>query len=603
MKAHLFLTAVLAIIVTNASTQPQLYTFDTPDTTTFTQEQEDRWEIVRDDTTYSETNFIDLGDIRSLSGYEGKIQVEFPSSSSLDSLTFRVNRIGGDPDEFFWYGQLVDTTKGHYGDLFYLDDGTETHGWFDVSYLTYEIIDLTGGVHVLAELDTALNWGSCGNESSSIPNIENSEHTRVSLRSNNPCDIRVVFAHDPDVKGSEAKLKARARQDIFAMNVALKNSEVYPKDARYVFAGVEELPSFSQGDRSKTDIDALTTGDAADELQDAMTDTKADIAIVYVPKLYLDPEGLVSGRAKEIETGNHDHAFCVVTVHSRLRRLSSAHESAHIIGARHHNDETPPEEHRAHSIILPTGIPPLFDGNARTIVYGGEGNKKHIQHFSNPDVDFAFQATGTSTRDNAYKLRDNGCDVAEFDNTVLLGAAIDGPLEASVDDDVTLTASPIGGVSPYSYTWEGSEDGVNFTSIGSTASITYTVVESDNNFNFIRLKVCGTNDCCMAYHRIFTLEFIAVQGDDSKPAEILAIHPNPAKGQFTVAFELSEDSDVALTTASINGSITNQHKGFYVKGRHQVQLTSDTNISKFESVSLFVNGVLVDSRKLLIIKQ
>jgi hypothetical protein len=139
-------------------------------------------------------------------------------------------------------------------------------------------------------------------------------------------------------------------------------------------------------------------------------------------------------------------------------RYTFAHEIGHHFGCRH-------------SIPLGTGCPHgknMLNGR-NTIMANGAANNTRIQHFSNPDISFGGEETGTTgSRNNAAQIRGAFCEVVNNNTPVFFAANLDIDPVVCEDYPFTAYAIPEEGwgttlgfweqwcAGPYSYQWSWS---------------------------------------------------------------------------------------------------------------------------------------------------
>jgi len=127
------------------------------------------------------------------------------------------------------------------------------------------------------------------------------------------------------------------------------------------------------------------------------------------------------------------------------------------------------------------------------------------------------------------------CDVSE-DSLIVNFLTSDAPTVTVVDNgDETATASPMGGLPPYSYLWS---DGQTTETAIDVAGQTLDVTVTDAN----GCTVMGTVD-------------VSVGVGDIKELELLEIAPNPTQGLVVVKMELNTAEAVNLQMYDINGRV------------------------------------------------
>jgi hypothetical protein len=126
-----------------------------------------------------------------------------------------------------------------------------------------------------------------------------------------------------------------------------------------------------------------------------------------------------------------------------------------------------------------------------TLVHQLRDGHTRILNFSNPNVQVGGGATGTSTENNATQVSSQFLTVANFragNTTMLVGMTGLGYVPAFSTQ--TWEADVRCGTPGFTFQWATSSDGIDFTPIGSGATVTFTVGNSDF---FIRVIVTDAN--------------------------------------------------------------------------------------------------------------
>jgi hypothetical protein len=233
------------------------------------------------------------------------------------------------------------------------------------------------------------------------------------------------------------------------INLAFINSEVFNKRVRV--RTVNYTPNFPLTNNIENDLNALS---ANQDAQITLQQSGADVGILLTNQNY----GQVFGIANSLDPFS-TNKFCISQVaFINSIRYTFAHELAHQFGCLHSNP-------------LTTGCPHGFNMpiGRNTIVANNAPNNTRIQHFSNPDVLFAGQATGVDgARNNAAQIRGAFCEVANNNTPVIFSANFEheqfvceglpfwasGISEGAYQENIWGLLEPCQG--PYTYQWSWS---------------------------------------------------------------------------------------------------------------------------------------------------
>ncbi len=326
---------------------------------------------------------------------------------------------------YSWLGRMSDETG-----IFFTVMGERVFSKFYLGDIPYTILPLSNtGKHLLLGFDNAsINELQCAHDDSAkgshFENTKPNNDKENTYNSNNNkvddnCHLRVlvVFTDDADddmnmqIIGQgmidETNLGYVMSDMVFRMELARTISVEYTElDTR------SNVPTYAVAS-NPTEDDLINIRDGINGFEDmpALRDAYQADVVVLVKSEGLSGSNTFYGEAYGIPTGTFDpipeNAFAIVG-NSTLTtlvggRYTFAHEVGHVQGGRHSNSPTITAPSYARGAIFGTGTT-----DNRTIIANGCGGSAatgcRVNHFSNPDVDFAGTPTGTADRDNARRL-------------------------------------------------------------------------------------------------------------------------------------------------------------------------------------------------------
>ncbi|KXK39074.1 MAG: hypothetical protein UZ09_BCD002001113 [Bacteroidetes bacterium OLB9] len=210
----------------------------------------------------------------------------------------------------------------------------------------------------------------------------------------------------------------------------------------------------------------------------------ADVVVMIAP-----PSQYVSGPlACVAEIGPiSDKSTAVVPINLALDNHIFTHEIGHLYGGIHHHGAYPPQQsHLYASCASSHVINPL---NVQTLmgIY-----QPRILHFSDPDISYLMYPTGTTTENNAGRIRATGCRVAAFTQSLNVN-----PIITATENNCQLNLQAIVDQNnpDYTYEWYWNLTGIfagsspaNFIATGITLNIPEPISDPCINY-FLHLKV------------------------------------------------------------------------------------------------------------------
>lgn len=323
---------------------------------------------------------------------------------------------------------------------------------------------------------------------------------------------------------------------------------------------------------------------------------EADIAVLLTDENYGSFWGIASSIPAEI---NSRHAIVEVDdAHGGYHGF--AHEVGHLQGGRHHpdhvvDDPAEPEYARGHRFIYFGSY--WWQRRSTIMAYeskpGSPLTWETVTHFSNPDISYNGESTGSSDNDNVRYMKQTA------DHVSTLGGEYAEPLQVSFTGGIdpstgqgSFTASACGGEGGYSYEWLWA------TTLGGPN----TVLSTDKSFtqpfpegtHYITLEVTSgdgqTSSSTRTYHVYGSpgcedptspcLEVsngLISLADDEEPSSPLETglsenYPNPFNPVTTIYFELEQEGPVNLAVFDVSGRKVRQLKDAELsEGRHHIE--------------------------------
>ena len=427
-------------------------------------------------------------------------------------------------------------------------------------------------------------------------------------------DVAVFYTSDA---ASGRDIDSEIAAAMAETNLAYNNSGLNSISLNKVKAEQFDL-SESDGDISK-DINYF--------VDNSNLGSEADIAVLLTDDNYGSFWGIASSIPAEI---NSRHAIVEVDeAHGGYHGF--AHEVGHLQGAHHHpdhvSDSAEPEYARGHRFIYFGSY--WWQRRSTIMSYEDKPGSptltwETVTHFSNPDISYNGESTGSSTNDNVRRMR----QTADYVST--LGGEYTEPLQASIDGFINsdtgqgeFTASTCGGEGGYSYEWLWS------TTLGGPT----TVLSTDKSFtqpfpegtHYITLEVTSGDGQTSASNRTYHVDGnpgcedptvpctnanndgLISMNDLKEPATPLEtglsdIYPNPFNPVTTINFELEQDAPVNLAVFDVSGRKVSQLKDAELsQGTHNIEFNGSGLATGTYIVRLAINGQ-VYSRNISLIK-
>ncbi len=494
----------------NASNQEKLFITIPKESVKLDAIQNERMVKIQRGEFFKNSVFVRTGDLRNIQR-EGSITVDIPilGTSKTFSVTYVDNH---DKGGYSWSGSS--NTNGIEDAKLNIHYMTQkVFGTLETEDRYFRLIDLSSNLWAFAEIDeekgdAADNNVTCGNIS--LKPSKSIEKAMAGISGNmGVCDVDVLILYTEEAKNKEPDMTQLANNCILEFNEVLSNSAVNSCDLRFSLIGMQEI-DFEEGFDLFDDLYQAIMGyesrDAAlqnnplpnvTEANSLRDQFNADIVIVFTGERYNDGNRQYGLAGEAATVNNPSMAFAIVDVCYALgKRKTFVHETGHIFDLWHENETD--EIGRGYEFQAGG----LFDNKKRrTIMHQIKKRKKRISHFSNPEVEYEGESTGSDTPGNEINsvqiLRDNGCVVANYREIPAPSMSVGISYQPNSSPYVipggtkNYIANIMYGQPPYQYEWQISNDGFNFGNVLSTnnqLSQNYTGYQHGDEL-FIRLKV------------------------------------------------------------------------------------------------------------------
>ncbi len=308
---------------------------------------------------------------------------------------------------YTWFGALND---GQNGSVTFVVTGEDITGTIRAHGRLFAVRPIGGGYHALIEQD----FGTMPEHPAEWQQIENREISREHLRDAGAYDpfaddgsvIDILVAYTPAAAAAAGNINALIQLSVDETNQAYANSSIFPTINlvhSYQTAYVESGNFVTDVDRFRIPGDGFM-----DEVHGLRNTHKADLCVLILN----NPS--FCGLASTI-LADETEAFCGVHWSCSTGNFSFAHELGHLQGCRHNPEADPTTTPFAygHGLLDITN-------DFRTVMSYNDGTCPggsclRVQHFSNPDVNYFGNTTGSNaTHDNARVIDETAFTMANF---------------------------------------------------------------------------------------------------------------------------------------------------------------------------------------------
>ena len=518
--------------------------------------------LVRMPTSLSELNNFDVRPL----GEEGTLKA-IKSTVNANDEDVQASWVGNF-DNGRGHMILFSTAIGKFGSLFYDDKSVE-------------IFPIRPDLAVYVQNDSRKNPGLKCAESKDTPT------DGVFCEAKNDCtaviDVLViihkaalvVFNPAPNPSGNlnlgylsqNSFIQLKIKQEITRTNLAFKNSDIPNKTLRLAGIRVLDMPlspdnlsPLNSFTAIKDDKESLISNSKAIQFR---KDTKADLVVMITNQKYLG----VTGVTTQFPVAPKN-LYTIIEASTIGPDLTFQHEIGHMLGASHTIDVTGPDKDCGHAHYLP-------NGNSTIVGY----TPVRILHYSNPDVKFLGDLTGSPDHNNARKIQNAACLVADYSDKLTSGdfSFIDGKSTICcncVNAYTAYTTSWISG-NGLSYVWEWSID-ASFTNpnIISKTTKTISIPNFTKDFFYVRAKMVTPGGLTFQ-----TVKRIDVEqpcfSTNPKTVSNVTLAPNPADDFLDLTYDSAIDDSGRFTILSSSGNVFQTSKLNITRGTNTYNIVLD----------------------------
>lgn len=495
--------ALLLMFVVTASSQKVLFTVRDLSVRELTQPSKKQLDALADPSFSEKVWLITAKDLREVVK-GGFLTFYFPDGNKI---VIKASMITDNPQKgFVWSGNIVSGGNGYA--VFRVKDNMKS-AIISVDGTQYEMIPLDPDYQALVKKKADFSENGCALELPPDITTDPLDGDCEYTPDYNTCPalIDILIAVEPEA-AVEIKQKY-GTLDYFlwiaehTVNFAFWNSDIPNKEVNVKWIELESYGGLS----SEIGIDVDNFKFFAENNQ-LRTIHHADIILLLTTDRYDDVSGAVNAIGPGI-----DDAYGIVETSNFYAYHIFAHEVGHTLGCRHEwgADNAPDCAHGYLGMKTFAPVPGMTEGTGHiwttlmhrylpledflwpmgNMFYLME-NEGTILHYSNPTIIYDGIPTGSigvQSKDNAQKIRNTGCTVANFTPSSTLSVAIIPSIDCSTGA-ATYTAQPIvpaagfPGQPPYAYNWSWSLDGVfdevtlNTQQFGNTQTATLPIPPS-----------------------------------------------------------------------------------------------------------------------------
>jgi len=432
---------------------------------------------MRSNPIYSSVQMVQMANFATYQ-QDGHITINLPGEAPLTAYASTIQAPSASlAGNFVWEGPFVydvDTNNDGINDVkenagnmvFYHQNGNYFGGFWTPSGNWYELMSFDNGKNVLVTYSAIAknNTHECGNPDADKP-------TTTERTSGTPCNVlaRVMFVYTPEAEAQVPSITNLVNRCMGDLNGTINNDNGYAGNwnCKFELAGIHKIFTFPQ-DPSSENCKIDVAGNP--EILTAADEMRADIIV------YLAHDGFPSDNA----WGNSfifkpQTPVAIYRIDNANSNYGTIHEIGHVLGGRHQQhdlypalagDDTPVEAH-GYKVNTRKFLKTYVYQDIMHELVGYE--RTHI--YSTPDQPYGGKAIGkVGTNDVFNTVLTNICTVSDIrpDTSIYFTAQITAPTLALTGATLNLHCTPHNGTPAYTYKWQISTDGDNWTVLSST---------------------------------------------------------------------------------------------------------------------------------------
>ncbi|MCY4001741.1 MAG: zinc-dependent metalloprotease [Bacteroidetes bacterium] len=603
------LALLIACILPSADllAQTRLFNFPSEEEKVLSAEQMEKYRTFEQQSTSAHIELVRIGDLLP-SLHRRMLTINLPNFP-VEYIAESAEVMYHSPDDYIWHGDLP-AVHGH---MILVNSNGGFTGVIEFGPHSYKIEPLGGDLHALITMEMMANAPIDDlmpiEESPNDLNKSSQAPVHKTNTANKNIEVLVLYTDNAD--NAVGNIASTASNAISGLSSIYSNSGITSSELTVSLAGVDRL-NFTESGNIERDRDNLVINTQANNLRERFW---ADAVILFTDGNY-DAYGI----AKQIEA-NSSSAFAIVEAYVATSRFTFAHELAHLQGARHqqcsHIDfgsgcSRDSGSAHGYSWVTTSGQYEL------TIMHqtARPSYVNRIPYFSNPDVTYNGNPTGTPTNNVAQKLRDTASRIANFRDGNRLSTIILGGTTAScAGDPLTFLANSYGGNGSFSYQWETSYNGISYSATGSASSYATTMppdldlyikltvtsgVQQKTDFEYV--ENLGDSPYCGLHKARKEREILTHEDRVPTAFTLNEAYPNPFNPATSITFGLPESGDATLIVYDIWGrQVSELVNGFRSAGYHNV-LFDASHLPSGVYLYRLQSGSFVVSKKITLLK-
>ena len=510
------------------------------------------------------------------------------------------------------------------GDLIYRYKEGQITIFADYEGFTYESYPVEKDLHILIKHSKKEDAGGvfCGGITTNVKEIPKRSNKRIGEATycEDSDKLRVLVVFTQNAQNSVPNIWQLSDMCIQQFNAACNNSGIGNVQAELV--GPYFLGSFTETTQNVF-VDVNNLADNV-EMQNLRNMHYGDVVVLlsnfnYTPYL--------SGTRNY--NADINNSYAVVKAPIANQNYAFVHTLSHLLSTRHSQCNVDPatlcDDNHPYSHSWKFSTYNWWSGTTfRNTLEHHVAYQDVFLNFSNPNISYMGQPTGTSINDNARRMSETFSTVKSYYTGPGNLKAYIFPTSGNYDPNsyyqtanttYTFDGSGSCGVAPYYYTWEVSSNGSNFTAVDWDENFSIYLGEWD--YKVVRLKVYSS-DGQVAYKsvtlvsacvgcRIGVNEVVAQYTSNepikSNDFEVLKVFPNPAKEQLRVSLRVQQQAKIKVDLIDLQGrvigTVTDKN---YQSGLHELIYDCSSLAAGSYSCRLVIDGAFVKAEQLILSK-